>query len=179
MQDTAGRAYLAGILESGARAGIDQSILRNVGNLAAEAARMRSLGSALEEIARKYRETEEALIRGITGAASGAGGSVGESNDSSSQRGTDKRSWFRKFADAHGFRGVRFHDLRHTHASILLANNIDVVAVARRLGHEDPSVTLRICAHALARRDVEAAQALDRLFGDIELPHAPELHMLE
>ncbi len=71
--------------------------------------------------------------------------------------------WFRKFADKNGFEGVRFHDLRHTHASILLANNIDVVAVASRIGHSDASTTLRIYAHALARRDKEAAKAMDQL----------------
>ena len=79
--------------------------------------------------------------------------------------------WFRKFADAHGFEGVRFHDLRHTHASILLANNMDVVAVASRMGHSDASTTLRIYAHAMARRDYEAARTLDRVFQDI--PFAP------
>lgn len=71
--------------------------------------------------------------------------------------------WFRRFADKHGFEGLRFHDLRHTHATLLLANNIDVVAVAHRMGHSDPSVTLRVYAHALARRDVDAAHAFDRL----------------
>lgn len=83
--------------------------------------------------------------------------------------------WFRRFADAHGFQGVRFHDLRHTHATILLANNIDVVAVAHRMGHDDPSVTLRTYAHALDRRDVDAARAFDQLFGGVDLPPAPEL----
>ncbi len=46
--------------------------------------------------------------------------------------------WFRRFADAHGFEGIRFHDLRHTHATILLANNIDDVAVSSRMGHSAP-----------------------------------------
>ena len=68
--------------------------------------------------------------------------------------------WFRRFADAHGFEGVRFHDLRHTHATILLANNIDAVAVATRLGHSDATVTLQTYAHALRRRDQDAARAL-------------------
>ena len=85
--------------------------------------------------------------------------------------------WFRKFADAHGFQGVRFHDLRHTHASILLANNMDIVAVANRMGHSDASTTLRIYAHAFARRDYEAARTLDRLFGGIQLPAPPELKL--
>ena len=85
--------------------------------------------------------------------------------------------WFRKFADAHGFQGVRFHDLRHTHASILLGNNMDVVAVAGRMGHGDPTTTLRVYAHALERRDREAARTLDRLFGDIAMPSRPELQL--
>lgn len=80
--------------------------------------------------------------------------------------------WFRRFADANGFEGVRFHDLRHTHATILLANSIDVVAVATRLGHADPSTTLKVYAHALRRRDEDAARAtqalLDRAVDDDE-----------
>ena len=87
--------------------------------------------------------------------------------------------WFRRFADAHGFEGVRFHDLRHTHASLLLANNIDVVSVARRMGHGDPSVTLRNYAHALDRRDRDAADQLDALFGNVSLPAAEPPHIDE
>ena len=71
--------------------------------------------------------------------------------------------------------GVRYHDLRHTHATLLLANGIDVVAVASRMGHGDPMVTLRTYAHVLARRDRDAAHVLDGLFGDVELPPPPRL----
>lgn len=71
---------------------------------------------------------------------------------------------FRKFADDNGFQKVRFHDLRHTHATLLLASNIDAVAVASRLGHSDASTTLRTYAHALRRRDVESASAMQVFF---------------
>ena len=71
--------------------------------------------------------------------------------------------WFRKFADKNGFQGVRFHDLRHTHASLLFASNIDAVAVASRLGHEDASTTLQVYAHAIRRRDLESAAVMQRL----------------
>jgi len=81
--------------------------------------------------------------------------------------------WFRRFADAHGFEGVRFHDLRHTHATVLLANNIDAVAVASRLGHADATVTLRTYAHALRRRDEDAARAAQTLLDRANAP-APE-----
>ena len=71
--------------------------------------------------------------------------------------------WFRTFADAHGLRGLTFHGLRHAHASLLLAHNIDVVAVASRMGHSDPGVTLRVYAHALPARDQDAAAYFDQL----------------
>ena len=71
--------------------------------------------------------------------------------------------WFRRFADRNGFAGVRFHDLRHTHATLLFANNLDAVAIASRLGHEDASTTLRIYAHAIRQRDQLAAAAMQRL----------------
>ena len=52
---------------------------------------------------------------------------------------------------------------------------MDVVAVAGRMGHSDPSTTLRVYAHALARRDRESAQTLDRLFGNLNMPPRPDL----
>lgn len=82
--------------------------------------------------------------------------------------------WFRKFADENGFEGVRFHDLRHTHATLLFANNIDAVAVASRLGHEDASTTLRIYAHAIRRRDQESAAAMQRLIETALTPEDPQ-----
>lgn len=75
--------------------------------------------------------------------------------------------WFRKFADTHGFPDIRFHDLRHSHATILLANGIDVVAVASRLGHSSADITLRTYAHALRRRDAESARVFDQLMATL------------
>lgn len=81
---------------------------------------------------------------------------------------------FRRFADAHGFAGVRFHDLRHTHATLLFASNIDAVAVATRLGHAKADTTLRIYAHALRRRDEDSAQAMQKLLDRLEEDQPPE-----
>ena len=71
--------------------------------------------------------------------------------------------WFRKFADAHGFQDVTFHDLRHIHASFLLQHHIDPVSVSSRMGHSDPSVTLKVYADAMPARDQDAAAAMDQL----------------
>ena len=75
---------------------------------------------------------------------------------------------FRTFADKHGFTGVRFHDLRHTHATLLFASNIDAVAVASRLGHAKADTTLRIYAHSLKRRDEDSALAMQAILDRVE-----------
>jgi len=54
-------------------------------------------------------------------------------------------------------RKLRFHDLRHTHASLLLANGHPATAVAKRLGHASVTTTLSIYAHALPNSDAELA----------------------
>ena len=64
---------------------------------------------------------------------------------------------------------MRFHDLRHTHATLLFASNIDAVAVASRLGHSDASTTLRVYAHALKKRDVESAAVMQQLLDRVEV----------
>ncbi len=71
--------------------------------------------------------------------------------------------WFRKFADAHGYQGLTFHGLRHVHASVLLQHHVDLQSVSSRMGHSDPSVTLRAYADAMPARDQEAADTMNRL----------------
>jgi integrase len=52
---------------------------------------------------------------------------------------------------------ARLHDLRHLHATTLLLAGVPVHVVAARLGHADPSVTLRVYTHVI--RSAEAAAA--------------------
>lgn len=80
----------------------------------------------------------------------------GQSNDS-------LRKWWRSFANRIGLAGTRFHDLRHTHASLLIANGIDVVTVAKRLGHSNTTTTLQTYAHALSRRDTDSANIIQAI----------------
>lgn len=46
-------------------------------------------------------------------------------------------------------RTVRLHSLRHTHASMLLSGGVQLLSVSKRLGHADPSITMRTYAHLL------------------------------
>lgn len=54
------------------------------------------------------------------------------------------------------------HELRHFSATTAIAGGSDIRTVAGRLGHADPSVTLRVYAHALEARDRELATMLSR-----------------
>lgn len=62
----------------------------------------------------------------------------------------------------------RFHDLRHFAATQLIGAGVDPRTVAGRLGHADPTTTLRIYSHAITDRDEHAADVLGAL-----LPPAP------
>jgi integrase len=58
---------------------------------------------------------------------------------------------------------VRLHDLRHFTATQLIGAGVDVRTVAGRLGHSDPSVTLRVYSHALEERDRAAAAVMGQI----------------
>jgi integrase len=58
---------------------------------------------------------------------------------------------------------IRLHDLRHTHATLLLGAGVPVKVVSERLGHTKVAMTLDVYAHVLPAMDREAADA----FGDL------------
>jgi integrase len=57
---------------------------------------------------------------------------------------------------------ARLHDLRHLHATTLLLAGVPVHVIAARLGHADPSVTLRVYAHVIRDQVAEAAGVFAR-----------------
>lgn len=74
-----------------------------------------------------------------------------------------RRAW-RSIAKAAGLPGVRFHDLRHFHATLLLLNGVPIRTVSERLGHARPDITLNVYSHTLPHSQDEAVAVLDRLF---------------
>ena len=78
---------------------------------------------------------------------------------------------FEAFASQNGF-DIRLHDLRHTHASILIANHMSIVDVSKRLGHAKVSITLDIYSHMMPGQDRAIADKLGDLFSP-ELPPEP------
>jgi integrase len=63
-----------------------------------------------------------------------------------------------------GVEGVRFHDLRHTVATMLMGS-VHPKVVSELLGHSDVATTLRVYSHAAAAMHQEAADTLDALVG--------------
>ena len=72
--------------------------------------------------------------------------------------------WFQKFRKKNNLPPLTFHQLRHTNASLLIAQGVDTTTVGKRLGHSTPATTMKIYAHALQRPDKEAAEKLENLF---------------
>jgi integrase len=66
-----------------------------------------------------------------------------------------------------GLGGLRFHDLRHTHATLLLQAGVAVAAVSARLGHANAAVTLGIYSHATADAEAAAAAAAAALLSGV------------
>jgi len=70
---------------------------------------------------------------------------------------------FKSLVKQAGLPPVRFHDLRHTAASLMLNHDVPVIVVSRRLGHARTSITLDVYGHLLPSMQAEAAELIDAL----------------
>lgn len=124
----------------------------------------RTIGIDQETVAhlRKWKAFQALLLRTISInqdnsspiCCSNTGGFVGLSNF---------EHWWIKFRTKHGFKGLRFHELRHTQATQLLANGIDLRTVKDRLGHSNAAVTMGY-THQVPENDEKAAALIGNLF---------------
>lgn len=70
--------------------------------------------------------------------------------------------------------GLRFHDLRHTAASLLIAAGAHPKAIQEHLGHRDITTTLNVYGHLLPSAREALAAALDATYTAAESPREPE-----
>lgn len=68
---------------------------------------------------------------------------------------------FKDLANSIGLYGVRFHDLRHTHATLMLRQGIHPKIVSERLGHSSVAITLDTYSHILPGLQEAAARKFD------------------
>jgi integrase len=77
---------------------------------------------------------------------------------------TTPSKWFKTFIEKNNLPKLTFHGLRHTNASILIGEGVDIQTLATRLGHTKPTTTTNIYSHFLKKPDREAAEKLQKLF---------------
>lgn len=75
---------------------------------------------------------------------------------------TYSRNWS-KFVKKNNLKYITLHDLRHTNGSLLASKGIDIVTIAKRLGHL-PATASAYYLHAVSEEDKKASQKLDELF---------------
>ncbi len=66
-------------------------------------------------------------------------------------------------ADRAGLEPIRVHDLRHSHASLLIEMGVNIVQISERLGHESVKTTLDTYVHLYPNKDAALADALNAL----------------
>ena len=71
--------------------------------------------------------------------------------------------WFVRYVGQIGLPVINFHGLRHTNASLLVAQNVDIAVISARLGHAQISTTLDFYVHPLLSHNRKAGYALENL----------------
>jgi len=74
------------------------------------------------------------------------------------------KTWWKRFHAKHSIKYIRFHDLRHTSATLLLNSGVHAKVISARLGHANITTTLNIYAHVLQEADQAAADKLNDIF---------------
>ena len=78
-------------------------------------------------------------------------------------RDTTVQNMNEKFAEMAGVKKIRIHDFRHSHASLLANEGINIQEVARRLGHSNVEITLKTYSHLYPRESERALGVLNNI----------------
>ncbi len=71
---------------------------------------------------------------------------------------------FSKYTDLAELPHIRIHDLRHSHASLLIHLNVPITVISKRLGHSSVKMTLDKYAHCYPDSDADATSAIDSVY---------------
>ena len=71
---------------------------------------------------------------------------------------------FKRVTKLAGLEQIRIHDLRHSHASMLIDMGVPITEISKRLGHKNPSVTLKTYSHMYKNKGRNIAEKIDSLF---------------
>lgn len=71
---------------------------------------------------------------------------------------------FNRFLKRYNIKNIRFHDLRHIHATLLLNKNINYKILSKRLGHSNISFTLQTYTHVIPEHELKLFKDLAKIF---------------
>ncbi len=125
--------------------------------------RMVVLPKSLVELIKAYRADQE-LLRVQLGVTLSADDFVFIRPDGSPMNPHAITLAFRRSIKRAGLKNIRLHDLRHTHATMMLQANINPKIVSERLGHANIGITLDIYSHVLPGMQEAAAEKFEQLF---------------
>ncbi|WP_242272077.1 site-specific integrase [Bacillus cereus group sp. BfR-BA-01310] len=80
---------------------------------------------------------------------------------------TNVRRTFNRLIEAADVPKIRFHDLRHTHATLLFSKGINVKIISERLGHSNIKVMLDTYSHVLPTMQEEVVRKLDEIIKEV------------
>lgn len=114
------------------------------------------------DVITKYKlyQNEYRLAKGSLWADTGF---VFTQNDGTAMHPSTIGKWFKKFQTINNFKVITFHQLRHTSASVLINEGINIKEVSKRLGHSNTSTTLEIYSHVLKSADQGASDAMGKV----------------
>ena len=69
---------------------------------------------------------------------------------------------FAKFLSKHGLKKIRFHDLRHSNATLMLKNGIPAKVASQRLGHSSIGITLDLYSHVMNEMQQDAVDKIEK-----------------
>jgi integrase len=115
--------------------------------------------SLVEEMrAHRLRQAEELLKIGVR--LSDKTFVVAQADGTPLQPDTLTQDWFRKLAGT-SLPRIRFHDLRHAHATHMLSSGVHPKVASERLGHSKIGITLDLYSHVLPGMEADAAERVD------------------
>jgi integrase len=124
-----------------------------------------TLSSSLVELLKAYKADQE-LLRIQLGVSLDVDDFVFIRPDGSPINPNAVTLAFRRIIKRAGLKDIRIHDLRHTHATLMLNAGIHPKVVSERLGHANISITLDIYSHALPGMQEEAAEKFERVLDE-------------
>ena len=120
-----------------------------------------SISPSVTELLERWKEEQAAFFDCLSITPSGY---VMTADNGQPMHPDSPTDWLAKFAKRHNLPPIHPHKFRHTQASLLISEGVDVLTVSKRLGHAQVSTTANIYAHVMEEADQRNADILADVF---------------